>query len=230
MDKNGIELKELDIVSNETADDQLMDLLESQQKDCIERINIRSFKGGDNIFDRLHYFPNLKQLDVKSTGRITLDKGLKKLKNLESLVLSSCDVCLDVEDHQETAMELLKLKSLVLEKVMIINDNNEDDLFGFLPKCCPNLSTLSIQGQVLDTSKKPFKVHFDEHYFTSIKVYILGNTWYKVNNHTWYKFSGKTLLQQEQKGDEEEFYVSIVYKGLTSLNIGGTLIPNWSSP
>lgn len=134
----------------------------------------------------------------------------------------------------------LKLKSLQLDKVMIINtlptDNDDEeeetvvDVFQYIAERCPYLTKLWIQGQVNSKGTKPFLVQFPNHYFSSIKVYILGNIWYQVNNQLWYKFRGNNLVEtikDEELVHRPHFYVSVVYKGLTIFNIGGTVIPSW---
>jgi hypothetical protein len=158
---------------------------------------------------------------------------------LESLTLSLCDVGLEGPNQEQQREDsfVSKIKSLVMDRVLILNVTPLEehvDVMGFLSQTCPGISRLAVQGQIKDMGHGPLKVHFPCHYFNSIKVYILGNRLYKVDNDqqvAWYQFHGKTLESSEiidyntsRSSFEDQFHVSLAYKGLTSLNIGGQVI------
>lgn len=243
MDHSGAKLKEFGILDN--ANDQLAHLISSQQKDHIEILKIQSGDYGPGFFNLLGQFKNLKHLEIQSNGSsssslfVPLNTLLNQINQLESLTLSLCDVGLEGPNQEQQREDsfVSKIKSLVMDRVLILNVTPLEehvDVMGFLSQTCPGISRLAVQGQIKDMGHGPLKVHFPCHYFNSIKVYILGNRLYKVDNDqqvAWYQFHGKTLESSEiidyntsRSSFEDQFHVSLAYKGLTSLNIGGQVI------
>ncbi|KAI8643139.1 hypothetical protein BD408DRAFT_431701 [Parasitella parasitica] len=229
MDKSGAQLKRIDLVEDPTVE-QLGHLMSSGQSDSLETITMNdTHLDANQLFKELEGFSKLKHLEVgnRVMKPIFLDAAFHGLKSLETLRLSTWDICL--ESHSVSSVQT-KLRSLTLEKVVI---NNEDmNVMSFISKACPDLSKLSIQGQIEDLNKV-FRVEFPHHYFTLIKLDILSNEYYKVSNHhktVWYRFKDRRLqesLQDDNAVLNERPHVSIVYEGTTSLDVGGTDIPNW---
>ncbi|CEP14361.1 hypothetical protein [Parasitella parasitica] len=229
MDKNGIQLNRIDLVDDPTVE-QIDHLLDSSQSNSLVTIIMDdTHLDSTQLVNALESFSNLKHLEVGNKFRkpIFLDTLLCRLKCLETLKLSTWDICLEslIADNVQT-----KLRSLILEKVVINNVNT--DVMSFISSACPDLSKLSIQGQI-EGPGRIFRVEFPHHYFTLIKLDILSNEYYKVNNRrqiTWYRFKGR-YLQESLRDDNTVLnnrpHVSIVYQGTTSLNVGGTDIPNW---
>ncbi|KAK4509109.1 uncharacterized protein ATC70_007459 [Mucor velutinosus] len=232
MDSNQVKLKRVDLTGDST-ENQIQHLLNSQQCQSLETITMDNMQLAPHVlFNALEGFTKLKHVEIgyKHRQSVSLDVVLQKLRYLETLKLSTWHIWLD---RHAVATFQTKLRSLVLEKSDI--DTANGDVMSFLASTCPDLSKLSIQGQVQDNnnSNTVFRVEFPQHYFTSIKLDIFGNEYYRVNNQrqaTWYQFSGRKLLashQDDQAIPKDQPHVSIVYKGSANLNIGGTDIPNW---
>lgn len=224
MDTSEIQLKMVEVMSDGTGQDQLIDISNSGQKEYLQSISVTSFSGGDSLFQVLREFPQLRELDISSTANIMLNTSLKQLPQLERLSLSSMDISIDSSD---TAIVPLKLKSIALGRVII---NTSGDVLNFIAASAPLLSTLSIHGHVSDKNMGPLKVHFPSHYFEFIKVYILGNLRYRFKNGshtTWFSSRGKIIHdcpKESPDGFKDEFYVSILCKGHSTLQIGSTVI------
>lgn len=228
IDKNQIKLKEIDISNN--VELQLENLATSEQKHYIQHVRY----GGDhihndNIMRCLEEFTNLTRLFIESNNipkasvsYIPIDVIIRELNNLESLSLLSCEVGLS--SNKEPTQS--KLTSLILKRALVM----DNDIMGFVSKSCPGLKKLTIQGRVENCeSGGRFDVHFEDHYFSSIRVFIFGNEYYQVddgNQSVCYKFKGRKF----EKCDDihkDQFYISVKYKGLTAINIGGVNIPKW---
>jgi hypothetical protein len=241
MDRSGVKLKELEIL--DSVNDQLSQLVSSQQKDHIETLKVKSENYEIGFFGLLGRLSKLKCLEIKSNGSsnnslfVPLDTLLIQVKQLESLTLSVCDVGLELHQEQKNHSFISKIKTLVMDRVLIMNVTPTEehiDIMGFISKTCPSISKLAVQGQIKNLGHGPLHMHFPGHYFRSIKVYILGNRLYKIDNAehvAWYQFRGRTLEYSEVIDRDEarplfenQFHVSLVYKGLAPLNIGGQFI------
>lgn len=233
MDNNNTQLKRIDIIED-PAVEQINNLLKSHQSHSLETITMDyTHLDPNTLFNALKEFSTLKHLEIgnKFEKSIFLDAVFQKLENLETLKLSTFNISLE-SNHMNNFQT--KLKCLILEKVIIKNINV--DVMSFISRTCPDLSKLSIQGQIEDDNTA-FKVEFPHHYFTSIVIDILSSEYYKVNNQrqiTWYQFRGRNLQKSFHINNapsfpfsEDQPHVSIVYEGSTSLKIGGTDIPNW---
>ncbi|RCI05617.1 hypothetical protein CU098_008517 [Rhizopus stolonifer] len=226
MDQSSTTLKKVNLLDDISI--QLSTLVESQQKEYIETITLRSDLLNSEIFVMLEQFSQLRRLTIESSSKLNdgftvpLDTVLQGLTQLEELTLLYCNITLD---RPVVNPEKSKLKSLVMERAMMMNVSI--DIMSFIAQTCPFISELVIQGKVKETGHGPLQVHFPEQYFRSIKLYILGNQFYKVSNGSqvmWYTFCGKTLLS-EQIEHKDQFYVSIAYKGASCLKIQGVNIP-----
>lgn len=223
MDASGTKLKTVVLGLEGIGYDQLEDISNSGQKDCINNISLTSFDRGDSIFQALQSFSQLKELTISSNKDITLNTSLKQLPQLERLTLSSMNII----NLSDTEIIPLKLKSLVLDRVFV--DTNEA-VFGFLAASAPLLSKLSIRGQVLDRNSGPLNVHFPSHYFEYIKVSILGDTFYRLDNDsrtTWFNPQGKMITDYDQQCAIEingQFYASILCEGYSTLQISSAII------
>ncbi|CAO3607577.1 unnamed protein product [Mucor fragilis] len=229
MDSNQVQLKRVDLTGDPT-EDQVQHLLNSRQCLSLETITMDNTQlAPEQLFSALEGFAKLKHVEIgyKHRQSVSLDVVLQKLRYLETLKLSTWHIWLDKHAVNTTQT---RLRSLILEKSDI--DTTNGNVMSFLASTCPDLSKLSIQGQIEDNSTV-FRVEFPRHYFASIKLDIFGNEYYRVDNQrqtTWYQFSGRKLLasyQDDQVIPKDQPHVSIVYQGSANLNIGGTDIPNW---
>ncbi|GAN03727.1 hypothetical protein MAM1_0047c03182 [Mucor ambiguus] len=229
MDSSQVKLKRVDLI-DDTTEDQIQHLLYSRQCHSLETITMNNTQlAPDVLFNALEGFAKLKHVEIECRQRqsVSLDVVLQKLRCLETLKLSTWHIWLD--KHAVHTIQT-RLRSLVLEKSDI--DTADGDVMAFLASTCPNLSKLSIQGQIQDSDKTVFRVEFPYHYFTSIKLDIFGNKYYRVSNQQqtrWYQFCGRKLLgshQDNQAIPKDQPHVTIVYKGSANLKIGGTDIPN----
>ncbi|KAL9556564.1 hypothetical protein MBANPS3_001792, partial [Mucor bainieri] len=244
MDGSHVKLKRVDITGDAT-EDQIQHLLHSQQCQSLETITMvdNTQPAPEALFSALEGFAQLRHVEIgyKQRQSVSLDVVLHKLRYLETLKLSTWHIWLDKGAISSSSTLKTRLRSLILEKSDI--DTAHGDVMAFLASTCPHLSRLSIQGQIQDidngggddNNSAVFRVEFPHHYFTSIKLDLFGNEYYRVDNQrqaTWYQFKGRSLVSSQPDDNtatlaHDQPHVSIVYQGSANLSIGGTDIPNW---